>query len=124
MISGNIEIINESSLGEKRFLELSEMIISLLKRLKGEYKKALTGNVRIIFKPASALNSKAKYKEDKDEIWIRNSPDTLKLFDKELYGWVPYIIIHELGHRYDELLGIPKWFNSSYVTSKYSKIAG
>jgi hypothetical protein len=105
-------------------LNLVDVITKLLNRLLGEYKKALVGGIKIVFKSASDTKAKATYKSELDELWIRNSPDTLKLFDKEIYGWIPYIIIHELGHRYEHKIDSPKWFNSSYITSKYSMSAG
>ena len=124
IVIDNNTYLNESSLSESKFLNLTKIISELLNRLDGEYKKALKGGIKIIFKPSTEMKSKAVYKSDKDELWIRNSPDTLKLFDKELYGWVPYIIVHELGHRYDKFEGVPKWFNRSFITSKYSSQAG
>ena len=123
-IIDNNTYLNESSLSQDKFLNLTNRIADLLKRFKGEYKKSLKGGVKFIFKPSTEMKSKAMYKSEKDEVWIRNSPETLKLFDKELYGWVLYIIVHELGHRYDKLVGVPKWFNRSFITSKYSGQAG
>jgi len=102
---GNVQIENQSSLSEKRFIELAGMVTDLLSKFQCEYKKALSGKLKFVFKPSSEQKAKATYKSELDEIWISNSTETLKLFTKELYG-------------------LPNWFNSSYITSKYSVSAG
>lgn len=119
---GNLEFYNHSSMGEKRFLESSKVITKLLGRFKGSHKKALTGKLVIRFQPAKEMKAKATYKTDKDEIWIKDSPKVSALLKKELYGWLPYIIVHELGHRYEKKKGHPSWYDRrDFITTKYSK---
>lgn len=119
---GNITYHNESAMAEKRFKKTADVITSLLKRFKGEHKKALRGELIVRFKSKSEMRSKAVYKSILDEIWILDSPKVSKLLDKELYGWLPYVIVHELGHRYEKFIGHPNWYDRNrFITTSYSK---
>jgi hypothetical protein len=64
------------------------------------------------------MKSKAKYKTDKDELWInaRKMGDT-----KDDYGSLVYVVLHELGHRYLRY-NPQKWNYDSqeWVTTRYS----
>ena len=120
--NGNLTFINESPLGESRFKTIAADVTKLLGRLKGFHKKALRSGLTVVIKPTSEFRAKAKYKTDKDEIWIGSSPKVTKLLGKELYGWVPYIIIHELGHRYERFVGHPTGYDRNrFITTPYSR---
>jgi len=62
------------------------------------------------------MKPRAKYREQTDEIWVRHNAKV----DNELYGHLLYIIVHELGHRYEKYYGLPNGWRDTYTTN-YSK---
>jgi len=119
---GNITFKNQSSMAESRFIESSKSIDSLLKRFHGEYAKALKGTVTIIFKAAKDMKSKAVYKSQLDQIWVKESPNIAKDVHNEKYAYLSYIIVHELLHRYERFYGRPSGYNSrEFFTTDYSR---
>lgn len=111
---GNVTIRNESPLSESKFKQTAKQINSFLSGFKGFHEKALEGDVTVVLKKASDLNSKAKYDTEKDEVQVRS---TLKFEDRTL----PWAIGHELGHRYERLHGLPEEFwENSFRTTRYS----
>jgi len=115
----NAIYINNSLLNATKFKELAQQLDTFLNTLKGFHKKALKKPLKIRFVKKATLKSKAQYKSNKDEIYIR--PDYIKFNDN--YGSFSYILVHELGHRYLKLFGkglkninfnYPKWFTTRY----------
>jgi len=113
----NTTFHNKSIMSEKRFIETSNYINKFLNDLKGFHKKALNPKLNIYFVKKKQTNASATYKSDKDIIFIR--PD--KVTNGNNYGSFVYVILHELGHRYE------KYFDnydiagdSSWNTTKYS----
>jgi len=99
-----------------RFLKNVDAVDKVLKSLSGYHKKAISGlNVRFV--GSDDIRSKAKYVRNRDEIWINSGK--VKLGDN--YGGLPYVIVHELGHRY--LRKYPQGWNydsSEWATTDYS----
>ncbi len=114
--SGNLTFINESTMAEKRFIETSKQIEKFLKSLKGFHKKAIQKPLTVVFKPTKMFKAKAKYRESQDQIWVKQGSKA----DNELYGHLLYIILHELGHRYEKFNGLPNGWKKVYTT-KYSR---
>ncbi|MGD1523984.1 hypothetical protein [Vibrio harveyi] len=111
---GPLTVRNESSLSEKSFKETAKLLSAYLRSFKGFHSKALEGEVTIVLKKASDLNSKAKYDSEKDEILVRS---TLTFPNHEL----PWAVGHELGHRYERLYGLPEGFwENAFRTTRYS----
>lgn len=116
---GSMTFINESLMAEKRFKESTNIIYKLLSSLSGFHKKALVGSLTVRFVKANKLRAKAAYKSELDEIWI--SETYSREVNSTKYASLPYIIIHELGHRFESKVGVPKWFvYSQWATTKYS----
>lgn len=116
---GNCTYFNNSAMAESRFKSTSEKITSFLNTLKGFHKKALIGNLEIHFKPSKDLRSKAVYKSNLDQIWIRES--NAREVDTEVYASLLYIIVHELGHRFENKVRVPDMFQDrDFYTTKYS----
>jgi len=117
--SGNLIFKNESAMGEKTFISKAKKIDKFLKTLKGYHKKAISKPLTIIFKPTKLFKAKAKYNEQHDQIWVKQGSKV----DNELYGHLLYIIVHELGHRYEKFYGLPSKWKDTYTTD-YSKKEG
>lgn len=115
---GNITYLNTSPLAEKSFEQKAKAIDKLLKSLKGFHKKAIFKSFKIIFKSSTQMKPRAKYKSQLDEIWVRHNAKV----DNELYGHLLYIIVHELGHRYEKFHGLPSGWRDTYTTDYSRKI--
>lgn len=119
ILKGKVTFINESSMSQKRFIETADMLFTELCKLQGFHKKSLIKPISVIFKKASIFRSKALYKSDLDEIWIKGSANVGK---GTSYGSIPYILWHELGHRYEHQNKLPDEFESSkFYTTHYSR---
>jgi len=111
---GTITFTNKSTINFKKFQQHSNYIAGELKKLKGFHKKALKGGLKIKFVKKDECKSKAKYKGDKDELYIR--PDRMEKGDG--YASLIYVVLHELGHRFERKV---KSYNNVPYTTKYSK---
>lgn len=112
---GNVTIHNESSMSEKMFKQKAKAIGDFLKSLKGFHKKVLAKPLDVYFKPSRSMKARAVYKNDLDQIWLKSSAKI-----NELYGHLLYQILHELGHRYDRMYGLPKGWTTDIFTTRYS----
>ena len=121
IVINKVTYVNESPMGVKAFAEMAETLSILLNRLTGSRKKVL--GKKLIIKVVKGIKSKASYSLSDDVIQIKYSPKVTSLLNSDLYGWLNYIIIHELGHRYEVKFGRPDWYVSSqFLTTKYSKV--
>lgn len=93
---GDRTYIKQDGSAYKKFQTAITQLESLFKSLKGKHKIPVK-NLTIRFVKKSLSKSKAKYKTDKDELWIN-----LQSMGKtsEEYGSLVYVALHELGHRY------------------------
>lgn len=108
---------NRSGMGEATFKKTVKQITDFLDDLDGFHAKTLKKPLEIHFKYAKELSAKAVYKGLDDEIWVKAGHKA----DNELYGHLLYIILHELGHRYEYLFGLPAdFYESQFYTTKYS----
>jgi len=114
----NCTFYNKSIISQKRFIEISNDINNLLSQLEGFHKKSIQNNLKIYFVKKEMSKSAAVYKSNEDIIYIR--PDKVTTGDN--YGSFKYVIIHELGHRYEHYFKLPTDFdNYNWVTTKYSR---
>lgn len=114
----NATYLNESILGEKSFSSYAGEIDEILGSLTGFHEDAL-GGLRVIFVKKEQSKSAAKYKGDIDAVLIR--PD--KVAKGTAYGSFPYVVIHELGHRYLAKHDVNFNYSSSeWITTDYSKV--
>ncbi len=88
---------NEAGLTGAKFKKASELLVAFLNTLKKPHSTTLKG-LKIILVRKDKSTSPAMYKRDKDVVYIR--PDRLLLTNEE-YGSLPYVLLHELGHRYE-----------------------
>lgn len=108
---------NKSILSFKSFKQKANLINKFLKKLKGFHKKAL-GNLHIWFVKKELSKTTAKYKSDKDIIFVR--PDRIKI--GEGYASPLYVVLHELGHRYERQFPQRTDFDKLvWHTTRYSK---
>ncbi len=117
----NITFKNRSGMGEATFKKTVKQVANFLDDLKGFHAKTLEKPLEIHFKSAKDIRSKAQYKSLDDVIWIKSGSRA----DTELYGHLLYIVLHELGHRYEHQFGLPRdFYERQFYTTKYSHTDG
>ncbi len=121
----NVTYINKSIMGFATFKRRSGEIAKHLKTLKGYHAIPLKKDLTIWFVKKELSKAAAKYKSDKDVIYVR--PDKMgKVTDG--YGSVTYVITHELAHRVEYLFrhSLPSidFTDSQWATTKYSQTTG
>lgn len=113
--------INRAILSEANFRKYAAKIDDVFGRLKGWRAKALKGTVTVVFQAASAMKIQGKYVTAKDEMWVKATPAVMKRGEGS-YGSPDYILIHELGHRYERFHGTHFDFDrSEWFTTAYSR---
>jgi 2'-5' RNA ligase len=121
-LDGNV-FINSVGFDEKKLALYAGRLDAIFKDLKGWRKGALTGGLKVVLaSPADFGGSHAsgKYKSDSDTLLVRATPAVLSRSGKS-YGSFEYIIVHELGHRYDHKHHVPVDFaRSEWNTTPYS----
>lgn len=115
----NATYVKKGSLSYSKFLDYIEEIEYFLETLDYPHNKILN-RLEIHFVDSKELKSKANYSSQYDI--LRINPKKLGN-TKDDYGSLPYVTLHELGHRY--LKKYPqKWNydNFKWVTTRYSQI--
>jgi hypothetical protein len=124
---GQATYYNRSNLSNESFKRYAEGVERVFASLKGWRKKALSGNLKVAFVGAQEMRSQGKYKQADDTLLVRATPKVLKR--TQGYGTMDYIIVHELGHRYERFHGTggvdfdkPEWWTTRY--SRTESMAG
>lgn len=111
--------LNRSNLSNDRFEKYAKGIDRVLSSLKGWRSKALSGNLKVAFVGARALRAQGKYKREEDLMLVRATPKVLKRTSG--YATLDYILVHELGHRYERFHGTGVDFDQAkWRTTRYS----
>ena len=113
--------MNLSGLPEETLDKYVVALEQVFDELKGWRKKALAGGLKVAFAGPTHFRgtSAGKYKSEDDILYVRATPKILKR-TRGTYGAFDYIIVHELGHRYDHKRhpGIDfdraEWYSSPY----------
>jgi hypothetical protein len=126
---GGVTYINEVGVPEASLKKYAARLSVIFKALQGWRKKAMAGNLEVVL--ASPRNFRGTaggvYRSAKDQLYIRATPNVLKRSGGG-YGSFEYIIVHELGHRYERFNTLPtdfdrpKWWTTPY--SQKDALAG
>jgi len=122
---GTTTFINKAGLPEPQLKKYAKRLTTLFKSLSGWRSKALKGGLTVVLASPKEFHGTAggKYKRDEDALYIRTTPAVLKRAAG--YGSFDYIIVHELGHRYERYnypsidFDRPEWW-----TTRYSRTDG
>jgi hypothetical protein len=110
--------INRSNLNFQKFKERANEVDKFLGTLRGFHAKPLSKPLKVIMVKKSEIKAKAKYKRDEDAILFR--PDAMVPGDG--YASSVYVLLHELGHRYERYFSVPSYFNyKGNFTTPYSR---
>jgi hypothetical protein len=131
-------ILRERTLGENTYVNmvgasdarLNDMIATLedvFASLHGWRKKAIAGGIKVVFAGPKDFRGTAsgRYHRADDALWIRATPGGRIEKGGSRYGGLAYVIVHELGHRYEMRHRPPVDFDQSeWITTRYSTTEG
>jgi hypothetical protein len=94
--------------------------------LKGWRRQALIGGVTTVFAGPKDFRgtSSGRYNVQHDRLWIRATAGGRIDKAGDGYGSLRYVIVHELGHRYEHKKGVPydfqrpEWYTTRYSTAE------
>jgi hypothetical protein len=118
--------LNLVGLNEKALQTYAKALEQVFAELKGWRRKALDGTLHVALAGPEHFRGTVggKYKSDKDTLMVRATPKVLKR-TKGTYGAFDYIIVHELGHRYERKHPVGRNFDSGeWHSSRYSRNEG
>jgi len=118
---GGNTYVNVSGFDEELLGKYAKRIETVFDSLKGWRRKALAGGVRVALAGPRDFRgtSKGTYRSSEDTLYVRATPEVLKR-SGDSYASVEYIIVHELGHRYERKRSVgidfdkPEWWSSQY----------
>jgi len=112
---------NLRGLSTPTFKKYVKSLDQLFGTLRGWRKKALTGNLTVALAGPESFRGTAGgfYRESEDTLYVRATPKVMKR-TPGLYGSPDYILIHELGHRYEAKVQVSGMYGSSWYTTRYS----
>ena len=119
---GSNTYLNKVGMSEDNLIKYATRLDSLFSGVSGWRKKALSGGLTVALAPPKHFKgtSSGKYSSSDDILYVRAVPKILQRSGGS-YGSVDYILIHELGHRYQNLHRLPVDFDKpEWWTSKYS----
>jgi hypothetical protein len=117
---------NLSGFTDKQLDGYIKVLEKVFDELKGWRKKALSGGLKIALAGPKEFHGTAagKYKSSEDTLYVRATPQILKRAPGS-YGSFDYIIVHELGHRYEYKNSTQTNFDVvAWKSSKYSQNDG
>ena len=111
---------NRGNISTANFKKFAARLDQIFSSLKGFHKKALTGTLKVAFVGAQQMKVQGKYRRATDEMWVKATPKVMARGGSS-YGSPEYIIIHELGHRYENFNRVPEDFDrGDWRTTRYS----
>lgn len=117
---------NISGFSEGQLTVFIKALEQVFDELKGWRKKALAGGVVVALAGPKEFRGTAagSYRSGEDTLYVRVTPKILTR-TRGSYGAFDYIIVHELGHRYEYKFHPREDFDKSHwLTSKYSSKEG
>ena len=115
--------LNERGLANKTFMKYVKALDGLFGSLRGWRKKALGGNLTVVLAGPDQFRGRSagRYQREGDRMLVRATPNILKRTGGT-YGAADYILIHELGHRYENRQKPHTDFDSmTWWTTPYSR---
>lgn len=119
--------VNAVGFYEQKLAQYTSAIEDVFAEIRDWRRDALTGGVKVVLAGPKAFRGTAAgvYKSEEDALYVRATPNILGR-KTGTYGSVDYIIVHELGHRYERKIGVSgtDFDKSTWWTTPYSKKEG
>lgn len=111
--------INDAGFDEAALKKYADRLEKMFLEVKGWRTKALQGSLKVVLANPRNFRGTAggKYRASEDAMYVRATPNVLKRGAG--YGSFEYILVHELGHRYERKVSLSTDFDS-WHTSRYS----
>lgn len=119
--TANATYINGKGLAAASFKKYIQALDAMFSAMKGWRRKALGNGLKVNLAGSEAFRgtSKGKYNEASDTLFVRATPKVMSRSGG--YGSPEYILIHELGHRYEKMHHIGDRFErAEWITTPYS----
>lgn len=125
VVVGQNVYVNKIGLGGKTFNGYVSALEKLWQTIRGWRAGALVGGIRVVLAGPKDFRGSAggTYRSMEDALYVRATPAVLKR-SAGTYGALDYILIHELGHRYERKKSIKGNFDFGWSTSRYSNKEG
>lgn len=122
---GGVTYVNEVGVNEATVEKYAKRLDAIFNSITGWRAKAMKSGLKVVL--ASPRNFSGtvtgKYKTNEDSLYIRATPNVLKRGGG--YASFEYIIVHELGHRYERFDRPPQDFDKTpWWTTRYSRNEG
>ena len=116
--------MNATGVDEVTLTKYAKRVEAIFVSVKGWRKKALQGGVKVVLaSPRDFRGTVAgKYKRAEDALYIRATTNILKR--DAGYGSFEYIVVHELGHRFEKFNDTRDFDRSEWLTTQYSHSEG
>ena len=114
--------LNLVGFSAERFDEYVGALEEVFAEVKGWRRGAFAGGLKVALAGPSEFRGTASgvYRSREDTMYVRATPKVLKR-SRGTYGAFDYIVIHELGHRYERLNRLPVDFDRmGWRTTRYS----
>jgi hypothetical protein len=122
--TANATYVNQKGLASATFKKYVKALDAILGALKGWRRKALGKGLKVVLAGNDAFRGRSggRYNKASDTLFVKATPQVMKR-SGGTYGAPDYILIHELGHRYDEMhwtggkYDKPEWGTTEYSRS-------
>jgi hypothetical protein len=115
---------NRANISSVNFEKYAKSVDAVFGSLKGWRRKALAGELKVELVGSQEMQSQGRYRSEADTMQVKATPSVLKRGGGG-YGSLEYILVHELGHRYDKLNRLPLDFDKpQWWTTRYSRTEG
>jgi hypothetical protein len=118
---GSNTYLNKVGMSKDNLIKYATRLDALFSGLSGWRKKSLSGGLTVALAPPKSFRGTAsgRYSASEDILYVRAIPKVLQR-SSGTYGSIDYILIHELGHRYERYHQLtvdfdkPEWWTSKY----------
>lgn len=126
MVVGDHTYLNLIGFDQAKLAEYVEGLEGVFAEVKGWRRKAFAGGLTVALAGPGEFRGTAGgvYRSGEDTLYVRATPNVLKR-TRGTYGALDYILVHELGHRYERKLHPREDFDQPrWASSKYSRKEG
>jgi hypothetical protein len=120
--TANATYINQKGVSSATFKKYVKALDAMFSALKGWRRKALGKGLKVVLAGSDSFRGTAKgrYNKPSDTLFVRATPKVMKR-SGGAYGSPEYILIHELGHRYENMHHHgTKFDGTEWTTTPYS----
>jgi hypothetical protein len=120
---GTTTYVNKVGWRSKKLRQFAQDLEKLWASLKGWRRKALKGGLKVVLAGPREFRgtSSGTYRRAEDALYVRATPKRMKWAGAGAYASPAYILVHELGHRYEAKNSVPTALKmGSWTTTRYS----